>query len=133
MNAVKSFAKFRRENEDIKLQKAELKLFSEQYQYNGTLDCLGVYKNKLSIVDWKTGKADANNVPRIFDEYYAQVSAYVKAYNEVYNTQIEDAFIIVFAKDKEAYALEHIYKDKIDFHFENIFLPALKIYNAQKK
>jgi hypothetical protein len=132
-NAVKSFAEFKRTRPAIKLQAAEIKLVSEAYKYNGTLDALATYEDELCICDWKTGKAGENYAPPIYDEYYAQVAAYVKAYNDVYQTNIKKAFIIVFAKDKPAHNHLMLNEQMIDFHFTNIFLPALQIYNAQKQ
>ena len=55
-NAVKSFAKFRAENPQIILKRAEIKLFSVKYGYNGRLDCLAI-DGVLVILDWKTGNA----------------------------------------------------------------------------
>lgn len=127
-NALKSFMLFRKENPSIVMKKAEIALTSEQYKYNGTIDCEG----EMMIIDWKTGEAKEKDKPSIYDEYLAQVSAYVYLWNEVNKTNIEKAIIVVVAKDKIAYNLYSMDKVQIDLCFNEIFLPALKIYYGQK-
>jgi hypothetical protein len=130
--AVNSFLLFQTDNPKIKLQKSEIKMTS-QLGYNGTLDAVAEIDGRLLILDWKTGKCDKKGSPTIYEEYLPQVAAYVKAYNEMQGTDIDEAMIIVFAKDKPAYTTLTLKAADIDLAFNNIFLPALKIYNAQKE
>lgn len=132
-NAIGGFVEFRKDYPNIKLEVAELKMTSEKYKYNGTLDCLGVWNNKLIIVDWKTGKSKDGKKPDVYNEYVIQVSAYVKAYNEIYGTNIDKAIIVVFAKNEVKYNIETIESKTIELAFNDIFLPALKIYNSMKE
>ena len=128
-NALKSFMLFRKENSEIVMKKAETALTSEQYKFNGTIDCEG----EGLIIDWKTGEKKDKEKPTIYDEYLAQVSAYVYLWNEVNKTNIEKAIIVAVAKDGIAYNLYSMDKAQIDLCFNEIFLPALKIFYAQKK
>ncbi|MDR3111795.1 MAG: PD-(D/E)XK nuclease family protein [Elusimicrobiota bacterium] len=141
---VESFALFRKEYPDYKLVRAEQSLFNKEYKYNGTLDCiatrqLGLKKNKMElyvILDWKTGKCKENDKPPLYDEYFAQVAAYVKACEEIEKlgvNQVPVAALAVFAKDKVGYNFQLIAMDEIDFYFNEFFLPALKIWNTQEK
>ena len=132
-NALKGFMAFRRDRPDLELQWAELKLTSETYKFNGTLDCIAKKGDKLILLDWKTAEAKKEAVPKIYPEYFYQCSAYVYAYNEVMKANIEDAIIVSMAKDKIGYAIVEINKEQIDSHFHNAFLPALSIYNHQRK
>lgn len=131
--ALKSFMLFRKENPDIKLENSEVALTSEIYQFNGTLDCKGNKNNIPAIGDWKSRLAKDKLKPDIYDEDKIQVSTYVKLWNEVKNDTIENAFVVALAKDKIAYNLCELNKEEIDVCFNDIFLHALQIYNAQKK
>src|SRR3990167_674793 len=95
-NALKSFMLFRKENPSYVLKRAELPLTSEQYKFNGTIDCIG----ENIMWDWKTGECKDKDRPTIYDEWKYQVSAYVYLYNEVNKTNIERANILGIAKDK---------------------------------
>ena len=128
-NALKSFMLFRKENPSIVLKKSEIKLTSEQFKFNGTIDCIG----DGIMIDWKTGKAKDKDKPDIYDEYKYQVAAYVYLWNEVNKANIEKAIIIAVAKDKIAYNLVEMGKEEIDGCFNEVFLSALKIVNYQRR
>ncbi len=133
MNALNAFMQFKKENKGIKLQKAEMALTSEKYGYNGTLDCIGKIGKELVLLDWKTGKAKDKDKPDIYDEYRYQVAAYFYAFNETQEGQVTKAYILALAKDKVAYNFEELPVAKIKEMFEEVFLPALKIYNYQRR
>ncbi len=143
-NSLNSFMLFRKEHPEFTLKNSEMKMTSEKYKCNGTLDC-EAEKIKPVLLDWKTGECKWTlnkktgvmewkyEAPPIYEEMKSQVSAYVKFHNEVANASIEDANILVLAKDKVAYNLCPVGKEEIDHCFNEIFLPALKIYNGQKR
>jgi hypothetical protein len=105
---------------------------SEEYKYNGTLDCIAE-NGALMVLDWKTGQAKKKDKPDIYEEYKYQVAAYVKAYNEINKTNINRAIILSLAKDKVAYNEYQMEEAEINEHFNNAFLPALKIWYHQHK
>ena len=131
-NALNSFMLFRKENPDIKLINSEMPLTSNQFKFNGTLDCLAETKGLSIIGDWKTGRAKEKDKPDIYDEYLYQVAAYVNLYNEINKTDIKEAVIIALAKDKVAYNLYRMNAEEVDICFNEVFLSALKIYNNQR-
>lgn len=133
MNALKGFMQFKKEHPEIKLKRAEMALTSEKYQYNGTLDCIGKIGKDLVLLDWKTGRAKNKDKPDIYDEFRYQVSAYVRAFNETQEGQVKRVFILALAKDKIAYNFEEIPMKDIDEMFGLVFLPALSIYNYQRR
>ena len=137
MNALKSFMLFKKEHPEITLHKSEMEMTDEVHKYNGTLDVTAeIAIGDIAVVavgDWKTGEAKDNPAPRVYDEHKAQLSAYIKAYNRINGQNVEKGFIVVLAKDKVAYALYVMEKDEIDAEFENVFLPALKISNYQRR
>lgn len=128
-NALKSFALFRREKPEIKLNWSEMALTSEQYKFNGTIDCIG----DGIVIDWKSGQAKEKEKPDIYDSYKTQVSAYVHLYNEVNKTDIDKAIIVSIAKDKVAYNTYELNKQEIEDNFNEVFLPSLKILTYQRR
>ena len=132
-NALKSFMLFRKERPEIVLEWSEIMLTSEQHKYNGTMDCKAKTGDIPIILDWKSGEAKKKDKPDIYDEHKAQVAAYVMAYNEVNKTNIDKALIVSFAKDKVAYNTYPMEKEEIADCFNEVFLPALKIYNYQRR
>lgn len=128
-NALKSFMLFRKEKPEIRLVNAEVALTSEDYFFNGTIDCMG----ENVLIDWKTGKAKDKDFPDIYDEYKYQVAAYVYLWNEVKKANIDKAIIVAVAKDKIAYNTYEMSREEIDGCFTNVFLPALNIYNYQRR
>jgi hypothetical protein len=132
MNALKGFMQFCKEHPEIKLRNSEMAMTSEKHKFNGTLDCFGENGSPL-ILDWKTGKCKDKDKPDIYDEYKYQVAAYVNAYDEVNNANVEQAIILSLAKDKVAFNIYKMGKEELDAHFNDAFLPALKIYNHQKR
>jgi CRISPR/Cas system-associated exonuclease Cas4 (RecB family) len=130
--ALNSFVMFRKDHPEIKLKQSELRLTSEVYKFNGTLDLMAEVDGVLMVGDWKTGEAKEADQPKIYDEYVYQVAAYVKLYNEVNNANIDRAFIVSLAKDKVAYNIKFIEKEEIEGSFNEVFLSALKIVNYKK-
>ena len=59
----------------LKVIAKELTVFSEQYKYAGTIDLICELKDKLYIIDFKSGQ-------NIWPEYKLQLSAYKHAYIE---------------------------------------------------
>jgi ATP-dependent exoDNAse (exonuclease V) beta subunit len=133
-NALKSFIMFKKENPKVVLQLSEMALTSEKYKYNGTIDCIGELDGEKIIVDWKSGNAKDKDQPDIYDEYKYQVAAYVHLYNELNpGGFISKALIVSIAKDKIANTTYLMRQDEIDGCFEEVFLPALKILNYQRR
>lgn len=133
-NALNAFMQFKKDHPEMRLKKAEMQLTSQKYQYNGTLDCIGMQDKKLILLDWKTGKCKKDkDEPEIYPEYRYQVAAYVLAHNEIQEKPVERAYILVLAKDKIAYKLEELDMKGLQESFEEVFLPALRIYKYQHK
>jgi hypothetical protein len=124
---------FRKEHPEYTLINSELKMTSEKYKCNGTLDCLAKEEGKSVILDWKSSDAKDKDIPAIYDEYLYQVAAYVKFYEEIMNVNINKAVIVSIAKDKVAYNYRVMEEKEIKDCFEKVFLPALSIYNYQQK
>ncbi|MDR1104176.1 MAG: PD-(D/E)XK nuclease family protein [Endomicrobium sp.] len=129
-NGVKSFLKFRKEHPEIKLEWAEQRITNDLLELNGTIDCIGkvidlrvkdlkVKDLKVKdpnvdrepvIIDWKTGTCKGKDAPEIYTEYILQVGAYSHLYNTNASPRdlVRKAYIVVLAKDKEAYGLKEV-------------------------
>ena len=137
-NCLKGFFAFKKEYPKIKLKKAEMPIVSIKHGYCGTLDCIASENGNLILIDWKSSKCHVGekketDIPKIYEEHEFQVSAYVMAYNEQEKANIEKAGILVLAKDKVTFNYMTLIKSALDERFVNVFLPALSIYNFQKK
>lgn len=98
----KSFQAFLRwvELNKFYLWKTEEPLVSEEYNYGGTLDCVGEVNGKLCLLDWKTSKA-------LYPEYLLQLAAYGMLWNEWYDQPIEEYHLLRF--DKATGDFQHFY------------------------
>ena len=133
-NALKSFMLFKNDHPGIILQRSEMPLTSEKYEFNGTIDCIGQAGGEAILCDWKSGNAKEELFPVIYPEHRWQVSSYFYLYNEK-NPQspIESAIIVSVAKDRVGYDTFRLNQDQMAIYFNEVFLPALKICNHQRK
>lgn len=75
----------------------EVALFSMDLRIAGRCDCVGVYKGKLSILDWKTSSKIKSE--SMIEDYKYQLAFYAKAHNEMYGTNIDHGVILMATKD----------------------------------
>ena len=100
----------------------ETPLVSETYKFGGTPDFYGKIDDKLTLLDFKTGKA-------IYSEAFYQVSAYKKLLEE-YGYGVEQVKVLRIGKsDDEGFEERSV--GNLDKHWE-LFLCCQKIYNLQK-
>jgi len=67
--------------------------------YAGTTDCLGVWKGRPAIMDFK----QSNKVKKreYISDYFLQLAAYAAAHNETYGTNIRDGVILMAVQPKQ--------------------------------
>lgn len=66
--------------------------------YAGTTDCIGVWKGKPAIMDFKQ-----TNKPKKREwigDYFMQLAAYAEAHNDTFGTNIQDGVILMCAQPK---------------------------------
>lgn len=141
-SAIESFKKFSREVvKDFSV--SEMKLKSDKYQLNGTIDCikyskeyiLGEEKELATIIDWKTGECKEKEKPPIYEQYLLQVSAYAQLFEENFpEKKVIGAHVVSLAKDK-AGVYNHIHLTGNDLRdiFFDCFYPLLQFVKAYKK
>ncbi|MCS7316733.1 MAG: PD-(D/E)XK nuclease-like domain-containing protein [Candidatus Dojkabacteria bacterium] len=66
-------------------------------KYAGTIDCVGVYKGKETIIDFKSSKKIKSE--DMIKNYFLQVCAYINAHNKLLNTNIKNGLIIMVSRD----------------------------------
>ena len=66
-------------------------------KYAGSADCIGIYENKESLIDFKN--ANKPKKDEWIDNYYLQCAAYAMAHNTVYGTNINQGVILLCTKD----------------------------------
>jgi len=66
--------------------------------YAGTTDCVGIWKGKEAIIDFKTTKKPKKR--EWIEDYFCQGAAYATAHNEVFGTNIRTIVIMMIAWDE---------------------------------
>lgn len=92
----------------------EKKIYSRDYGYAGTMDglahvdscndpecCPVPFKDKLSVIDWKTSNY-------LYIEFILQTAAYKQAYEEEHNVEIEDIWVIRLGKEDGEFQAWHV-------------------------
>lgn len=73
-DAIISFRKWF-ENTDVEILESEWTTYSRKHNFAGTVDSIAKVDGKVTVLDWKTGNG-------IYDNYWLQVAAYMRALRE---------------------------------------------------
>lgn len=127
-----------REKCNLEPDALEQKLWSEQHKIAGTADYIGTYRTykkylkrkrepkfpyeSFVIIDWKTST-------QIYDDYWIQLSAYVKMFEDLTGIKLDGAVIVQFRNNK--IKVEEKTREELDRYF-NIMLNCLEIYKYKK-
>lgn len=65
--------------------------------YAGTADCIGIFRGKPTIIDFKTAKKIKRK--DWIEDYFLQGAAYANAHNVMYETNIESIAILMVDRD----------------------------------
>lgn len=96
----------------------EKSLYSKKLQIAGTVDCIGIYDGKLSVIDFKTSRKhkDIHDIPH----YFAQATAYAIMFYELYNIPITQIVIIISIDGDEPLVYTQTIKQYIPVLLETI-------------
>lgn len=99
-------------------------------QYRGIVDCVAMYRNELTLIDWKTSKKPKPRLSDTFDNPL-QVAAYVGAlnYDENYETQVRDALIVVAYEDGSPCQVHHLGPTLCQRHWQRWLLRLRAYWN----
>ena len=113
-----------RDQNNLSLLDAELRLVSEEHQYGGTMDIAAIYgEQRRVILDIKTGGS-------IYPDHLCQIVAYAKLYEEHFpDKPISEYHLIRLGKEDGSFH-HHAYVD-LDNAWE-VFQHALAIYRLHK-
>lgn len=75
------------------IQCLETRLYSDYLRVAGTVDCIGYYKGKLSVIDFKTSSRDKDKSE--IPSYFEQTSSYAVCYEELTGEPINNLVIIM--------------------------------------
>ena len=94
-------------------------------KYAGAADCVGVYENKETIIDFKQ-----SNKPKKTDyiqDYFLQLGAYTLAHNVVYKTNITSGVILLCTVDNlfQDFKIEGAELEM----YQNLFLGRVKKFS----
>ena len=96
-------------------------------KYAGTADCVGIYNNRESIIDFKQKNKAARE--EYIEDYFLQLGAYSLAHNIVYNSRITQGVILLCTVD---YLFqEFIIEGNQLIEFQNKFLERVEHFYHQ--
>ena len=97
-------------------------------KYSGTADCIGIYENKESLIDFKN--ANKPKKDEWIDDYYLQCAAYAMAHNTVYGTHISQGVILLCTKDN---IFQRFIVDGERFkNYQNQFMEKVEQFYSQR-
>ncbi len=89
--AYQAFLRWEGQNKILFIEQ-EIQLVSEEYEYGGTLDAVGIADGEHILLDWKTAKG-------LYKNHVLQLAAYAQLWNENYPEEpIERAWLLRFSK-----------------------------------
>jgi len=88
----------------------EAGLYSDKYQVAGRVDCIADYKDKLSIIDFKTSTRERTDDWN--ENYYIQGAAYAEMFGERTGIVVDQVVILVITEDG---TVQEFVKDKHDY------------------
>ena len=121
-NCLLSFWAWEKEHK-IEVVMAEVPMVSNVYKYGGTIDCYCKLDGKMTLLDFKTGKA-------IYPEMFYQLAAYQELLSET-GALVENTRILRIGRDADE-GFEEQLVDNLEKQFE-IFEHCLAIYNLKKE
>ena len=98
-------------------------------KYAGAADCIGIYENKESLIDFKN--ANKPKKDEWIDDYYLQCAAYAMAHNTVYGTNINQGVILLCTKDN---IFQRFIIDGERFkNYQNQFMEKVEQFYSQRQ
>lgn len=92
--------------------------------YSGTTDLVAVYKGNPSVCDYK--QTNKPKKEEWIEDYKLQLTAYIMAHNEVYNTDIKEGHVFMCSRDLQ-YQQFDLWPDEYDF-WKNRWLNKVEEY-----
>ena len=97
-------------------------------KYAGAADCIGIYENKETILDFKQSNKPKKD--EWIDDYYLQCAAYSLAHNKVHGTNINQVVILLCTKDN--IFQRFIVEGERLINYQNQFLEKVEQFYSQR-
>jgi len=108
---------------NLKVVASETPLVSEMYLYGGTIDCLAIIRDRLTLLDWKTSNA-------VYEDHLIQIAAYAVLWEENFIDQPIKGGFDLLRISKETGAFTHYHWDSLPECFK-AFLHLRDLYNIK--
>lgn len=105
----------------------EKKLYSDHLEVAGTVDCIGEYKGKLSVIDFKTSRR--RKTLQEIDHYFMQCSAYAVAFEEMLDIPVSN-LVVIMAVDSDDCIIFNEKRDAYIDRFIDLRKQYKKLYNS---
>lgn len=106
---------------EYKPEGIEFICYSKKYEYAGTIDLVARINGQLCVYDWKTGNS-------ISDKHYLQVSAYMRALQEMFNEDVYAGYIVHIPFEKPNKAGFRVKEVENTDEYFNHFLSAKALH-----
>jgi genome maintenance exonuclease 1 len=129
-NDLDLFMQIKKELDNIdKIKALELPLYGNTVGLAGRVDCIGYYKDKLSIIDFK-GSTRAKRKEDI-ENYMMQATAYALLWKEMTGESIDNFVILISCEDGTV----QIFEDNPMNYVSNLYniIQKYKEYNERKR
>ena len=97
-------------------------------KYAGAADCIGIYENKETIIDFKQSNKPKKD--EWIDDYYLQCAAYSLAHNKVHGSNITQVAILLCTKDN--IFQRFIVEGERLINYQNQFLEKVEQFYSQR-
>lgn len=126
-DAIDLFHKIRRAmNANVTaIHALEKMVWSDYLKVAGTVDCIGIYKGKLAVIDFKTSAKTKEE--KWIEHYFMQTSAYACAWYELTKEPI-NSLVVIVANDEDSEA--QIF-EKTTYPYLNKFKQARETFHKQ--
>ncbi len=97
-------------------------------KYAGAADCIGIYENKETIIDFKQSNKPKKD--EWIEDYYLQCAAYSLAHNKVHGSKITQAAILLCTKDN--IFQRFIVEGERLINYQNQFMEKVEQFYSQR-
>lgn len=111
------------ERQDFELMHSEVQCVSEELKFGGTVDCVALLDDMLTIIDFKTSK-------NFNIKHFLQLSGYVQLLKEK-GIEIEQVMILRLGRDDSSFETKVMKTSELEPYF-NLFKLCIQVYNARK-
>jgi ATP-dependent exoDNAse (exonuclease V) beta subunit len=92
----------------------EIRMYSDHLRIAGTVDCIGEFDGKMSVIDFKTSAKEKDK--EYIENYFMQCSAYAIMFEEQYGIPVSQTVVAIAVEDGES----QVFIEKRDTHVKRL-------------